>query len=315
MTALTVGFVPAHLAEQVAHAKALLRAQHAQSTRRAYAADLMAFKGWADEVGLEALPASPDTVVLFLSAQAGEGKRPSTLQRRLAAIRHLHREAGHTSPTDTEMVSACMAGIRRTLGVGQRQTAPATSDRVLAMLDTCGNDPAGKRDRLLIALGFGGAFRRSELVGLRVEDLEESAEGLKATIRRSKTDQEGAGQVVPILDGPRLQIKAALHDWLAVGVDSGPIFRRLLKGGGVTQDALTDRSVADIIKHRARLAGLDPALFSGHSLRAGFLTSAAASGASVWKMAEVSRHRKIETLRGYVRNAELFKQHAGAAFM
>lgn len=308
--------VPASLVSQVEQVKTLLRNRHAESTRRAYAADLLAFKGWADKHGVEALPATPQSVALFLAAQAGEGKRPATLQRRLAAIRHLHREAGYPSPTDAEVVTAAMAGVRRTLGAAQRQVAPATAERLQAMLAACGTDLVGKRDRALLALGFGGAFRRSELVALTVEDLEFATEGLKVRIQRSKTDQDGAGQTVPVLDGPRLSVKAAVSDWMAAaGIDSGPLFRRLIKGGTVTPDSLTDRSVANIIKERAEQAGLDANQFSGHSLRAGFLTSAAANGADLWKMAEVSRHRKIETLRTYVRQAQAFQGHAGAAFM
>jgi site-specific recombinase XerD len=308
--------VPASLVSQVEQVKTLLRNRHAESTRRAYAADLLAFKSWADEHGVEALPATPQSVALFLAAQASEGKRPATLQRRLAAIRHLHREAGYPSPTDAEVVTAAMAGVRRTLGAAQRQVAPATAERLQAMLAACGTDLVGKRDRALLALGFGGAFRRSELVALRVEDLEFATEGLKVRVQRSKTDQDGAGQTVPVLDGPRLSVKAAISDWMtAAGIDSGPLFRRLIKGGTVTPDSLTDRSVANIIKERAEQAGLDANQFSGHSLRAGFLTSAAANGADLWKMAEVSRHRKIETLRTYVRQAQAFQGHAGAAFM
>jgi integrase len=184
------------------------------------------------------------------------------------------------------------------------------------MLAACGTNLVGKRDRALLALGFGGAFRRSELVALRVEDLEFAKEGLKVRVQRSKTDQDGAGQTVPVLDGPRLSVKAAVSDWMAAaGIDSGPLFRRLIKGGTVTPDSLTDRSVANIIKERAEQAGLDANRFSGHSLRAGFLTSAAANGADLWKMAEVSRHRKIETLRTYVREAQAFQGHAGSGFM
>ena len=308
--------VPASLVSQVEQVKTLLRNRHAESTRRAYAADLLAFKGWADKHGVEALPATPQSVALFLAAQASEGRRPATLQRRLAAIRHLHREAGYPSPTDAEVVTAAMAGVRRTLGASQRQVAPATAERLQAMLAACGTDLVGKRDRALLALGFGGAFRRSELVALRVEDLEFATEGLKVRVQRSKTDQDGAGQTVPVLDGPRLSVKAAISDWMtAAGIESGPLFRRLIKGGTVTPDSLTDRSVANIIKERAEQAGLDATQFSGHSLRAGFLTSAAANGADLWKMAEVSRHRKIETLRTYVRQAQAFQGHAGAAFM
>lgn len=318
MSALTIpaSTMPVALRDEVEAAKGLIRARHASSTRRAYGADLLVFKAWADQHGLVALPAAPETIVLFLASQSRQGKRPATIQRRLASIRHLHREAGHPSPTDTEVVAATMSGIRRTAGMAQRQAAPATSDVVQAMLATCDQTLAGKRDRALLALGFGGAFRRSELVALTVENLEVTDEGIKVRVAKSKTDQGAAGQVVPVLDGPRLAVKASLTAWLsAAGITAGPVFRSLGKGGRVSTNALSDRSVAAIVKARAQQAGLDASRFSGHSLRAGFLTSAAASGASVWKMAEVSRHRRIETLRTYVRSAESFTAHAGLQFM
>lgn len=318
MTALitAASTLPAALKIEAEQARQFIRARHADATRRAYAADLVAFKGWCDGHDLPALPASPEAVVLFLTAQAAQGKRPATLMRRLAAIRHLHREAGHATPTDAEIVKAALAGIKRTVGCEQRQVAPATADKVRAMLEACGSDLQGKRDRALLAVGFGGAFRRSELVALRVEDLQITDEGLRVHLSRSKTDQEGAGQVVPVLDGAKLRVKAAVADWLqAANITSGPIFRRLARGGRVLPDGLTDRSVAEIVKRRAEQAGLDADQFSGHSLRAGFLTSAAAHGASLFKMMEVSRHRKVDTVRGYVRMAEQFKDHAGSAFM
>jgi site-specific recombinase XerD len=312
--------LPASLLAEAEQVQRFIKARHADATRRAYASDVLAFKAWADTHGLPVLPAAPETVAMFISAQAGLGKRPATLQRRLAAIRHLHRESGLLSPTDTDLVSAAMAGIRRTAGTAQRQVAPATADLVERMLLACDEGLQGRRDRALLALGFGGALRRSEIVALNVEDIEVGPAGLKVHLRRSKTDQDGAGQQVAVLDGARLRVKVALADWLAVaGITSGPIFRRMASdpkvGGRVMPAALTDRSVANIVKRRAEQAGLDPQLFSGHSLRAGFLTTAAASGASLFKMMDVSRHKKVDTIRGYIRQAEQFKDHAGSGFM
>jgi len=135
-------------------------------------------------------------------------------------------------------------------------------------------------------------------------------------VRRSKTDQEGAGQVIPVLNGSRFKVAEAVRAWLqAAQISEGPVFRPLRKGGEVLPVALSTKSVAAIVKGYAERAGLDPALFAGHSLRAGFLTSAAVAGASVFKMMEVSRHRSLETVRGYVRDVELFRDHAGAAFL
>jgi site-specific recombinase XerD len=171
------------------------------------------------------------------------------------------------------------------------------------------------RDRALLLLGFAGAFRRSELVAVNVEDLEEADAGLKVIIRRSKTDQEGQGATIAILKGSVACPVAAAKAWLeAAQIATGSIFRRIRKGGAVG-DRLTAQSVAHIVKAHAERAGLDPTLFAGHSLRAGFLTSAAAKGASIFKMMDQSRHRSADTLKGYVREAEPFQDHAGTGLL
>jgi integrase len=161
-------------------------------------------------------------------------------------------------------------------------------------------------------MGFAGAFRRSELVALDVADIVETTEGLKVLIRRSKADQQGAGATIAIVRGSVACPVAALKGWLtAAAIAEGPLFRRVNKGGRVLPDRLTAQSVALIIKARAKRIGLKPEDFAGHSLRAGFLTSAAKRGASIFKMLDVSRHRNIDTLKGYVRDGELFTNHAG----
>lgn len=182
------------------------------------------------------------------------------------------------------------------------------------MIASCPDTLKGQRDRALLLFGFAGAFRRSELVALTVEDLTSVPEGVKVRIRKSKTDQEGTGQEIAIPNGATLRIAEALKRWLvAAKITTGPIFRRISKSGGVGP-ALSERSVALIVKTYALKAGLDPAHFAGHSLRSGFLTTAAEHGATLLKMVEVSRHRSLDTLRGYVRSAELFKGHAGMDF-
>ena len=184
------------------------------------------------------------------------------------------------------------------------------------MLALCPDTLTGKRDRALLALGFAGAFRRSELVALQVEDLVETPDGLRVLIRRSKTDQEGQGAEVAILRGCRLRPVEAVQAWLAAAeICTGPVFRSVAKGGRVQAVPLSAFSAAQIVKTYAERAGLDPVQFAGHSLRSGFLTSAAEAGASVFKMMEVSRHKSVDTLRSYVRRADLFHEHAGAAFL
>jgi len=172
------------------------------------------------------------------------------------------------------------------------------------------------RDKALLLLGFAGAFRRSELAQLNVADLEFRPEGLRVIIRRSKTDQDGAGQILAVVRGNKACPVAALEAWLAhAEITDGPVFRPVLKGGRVLPERLSSQSVALIVKRHAERVGYNPALFSGHSLRAGFLTSAAARGASLFKMMDVSRHRSADTLRIYIRDAEAFKDHAGAGLL
>jgi len=174
----------------------------------------------------------------------------------------------------------------------------------------------GKRDRALLLLGFALAARRSELVALDVADLKECPEGFRVTIRRSKTDQEAAGAVVAVWRGSIACPVAAVKEWLAAAnIVDGPVFRQVRKGGRLLPDRLSPQNVALIVKAYAKRLGLDPHAFSGHSLRAGFLTSAAARGASLFKMMDVSRHRSVDTLRGYVRDADAVRDHAGAGLL
>jgi integrase len=262
------------------------------------------------------MPAHVGIVAAYLSSLADQGRKASTIGRRAAAIGYHHKMAGHEPPTNQEGVRAVLRGIRRTIGSARQGKAPATADVVKQMLALCPDTLAGKRDRALLALGFAGAFRRSELVALEVTDLAETPDGLRVTILRSKTDQEGQGAEVAILRGCRLRPVEAVQSWLAAAeISTGPVFRPVLKGRRVQAAPLTPHSCAQIVKAYAERAGLDPVHFSGHSLRSGFLTSAAEAGASVFKMMEVSRHKSVDTLRGYVRRADLFHEHAGAAFL
>jgi integrase len=202
------------------------------------------------------------------------------------------------------------------MGMAPAKKMPATAERIVAMAPVTSERLSSLRDRALLLLGFAGAFRRSELCGLDIEDIEQAAEGLRVTIRHSKTDQEGRGTVIAIPWGTVACPVKALKAWIEVaGITTGPVFCPIAKGGRLQNCRLTDRSVAKIVKVHAARAGLDPAKFAGHSLRSGFLTSAAARGASIFKMADQSRHKSMDTLRGYVRDAELFKDHAGKGLL
>jgi len=307
--------LPAALGPDLAAAVDLAKAEKAASTRKAYGTDFRLFTAWCDGKGVSALPASPETVAAYLAAQASTSKT-STLGRRVAAIRYAHKLAGLPLPTDAEGVKATMRGIRRTFGAARVRKAPAVAGKMLSMVATAPDRLAGLRDRALLLIGFGGALRRSELVALDVADVAETETGLLVTIRGSKTDQERVGVTIAIARGDIACPVKALREWLsAAGIEAGPIFRPINKAGAVRASRLTDRSVANIVKAYAERAGFDAGTFSGHSLRSGFLTSAAAKGASIFKMMDVSRHKSVDTLRGYVRDAELFKDHAGAGLL
>ena len=317
-TALTVSHkspVPAIPAADAERARGFANAEKAGATRRAYGTDFAIFRAWCAKRGLGALPASPATIAAFLAHEASRNVKASTIGRRTAAIRYAHKFAGLASPTDDELVKATVRGIRRTLGTAKIKKVPATAERLLAMAANTGAGLKGLRDRALLLIGFAGALRRSELVALNIEDIEEAPDGMKITIRHSKTDQEGAGQTIAIPFGKIACPVAALKDWItAAGIGSGALFRRVNRHGKVGE-RLTDQIVSDIVKEHAERLRLNPKQFAWHSLRAGFLTSAAARGASIFKMMDVSRHRSVDTLRGYVRDAELFKDHAGAGLL
>jgi site-specific recombinase XerD len=301
---------------EVDAARSFAMAEKSEATRRAYRSDFAIFTAWCSARGVQSMPAAPETVNVFLASQAMAGVKASTLSRRVAAIRYAHKLSGHEPPTNAEVVKAELRGIRRTIGAAPEQKDAATADRIVSMIALTPDTLSGLRDRALMLLGFAGAFRRSELVALTVADLIEAPGGVRVTIRRSKTDQESAGQEIAVPAGGKLRAVEAVKAWLsASGITSGPVFRSVNRGGRVLPDALTDRSVALIVKNYAERAGLDPAAYAGHSLRAGFLTSAAETGANVFKMMEVSRHRSVDTLRGYVRRADLFKDHAGSGFL
>ena len=308
--------LPAALGPDLAAAINYAKAEKAPATRKAYGTDFRLFAAWCDAKGAASLPALPETVAAFLAAEAGTGVKPSTLGRRVAAIRYAHKLASLPTPTDAEGVKATIRGIRRTFGGAKVKKSPAVAAKVKGMVATAPNGLAGLRDRALLLLGFAGAFRRSELVALDVADTEQSPAGLRVTVRRAKTDQEGIGRTLAIAKGDIACPVSALAAWLgAAGISSGPLFRPIDKAGTVADSRLTDRSVANIVKAYAARAGFDASAYSGHSLRSGFLTSAAAAGASIFKMMDVSGHRSVETLRGYVRDAELFTNHAGAGLL
>jgi site-specific recombinase XerD len=306
--------LPATLAETVERAGDYARHAKAANTLRAYRADWADFSAWCEGHGLAALPATEATVALYLT-EAAERVKTSTLQRRLSAIAQAHKAAGHVPPTKGR-VSMVWQGIRRAKGTAQHGKAPARTQEVRAMVATCGEGRLGGRDRALLLLGFAGAFRRSELVGLDVADLDFGRDGLTVTLRRSKTDQEGAGQKVGIPYGstPATCPVRNLQEWLeGADVTSGPVFRGVNRWGQVNAARLTDRAVALVVKRCAKAAGLDPALYAGHSLRAGLATAAAEAGVSERTIMAQTRHKSLPMVRRYIRDGNLFRDNAAAA--
>ena len=245
---------------------------------------------------------------LFWPPRQTAGRRWLRSAGGLPPFATLTKLAGHEPPTNSEAVKATLRGIRRTA----TRKAPATADKVLAMVAEAETDLKGLRDRAILLLGFAGAFRRSELVALDASNLHFCDAGLRVTVRKSKTDQEGQGATIAITRGSVACPVAAVRAWVrAADISDGPLFRPVTRMEKISPRRLSARAAAELVKAYARRVGLNAADFSGHSLRSGFLTSAAAKGASVFKMMDVSRHKSIDTLRGYVRDAEMFRDHAG----
>lgn len=287
----------------------------ASNTRRAYRAGWQAFVSWCQESGLDALPAEPATVGLFLTDAADKGTKVSTLRVRLVAIAEAHRLHGHVLDTRHPAIRDVWAGIRRACGAAPTQKAPATSEIVRDLVRAAGQGTGLRvlRDRALVLVGFAGALRRSELVALDVEDLDFRPEGVVLRLRRSKTDQEGQGAEVAIPYGSAeltCPVKA-LRTWLdAASIQAGAIFTSVDKAGVVRPHRLSDRDVARTVKRLVQAAGYDPEAFSGHSLRAGFATTAIRAGVQEGAVMLQTRHKSIAVFRGYVRRATLFTDNA-----
>jgi integrase len=304
--------VEADVAELRTIARAAADASRAPSTERAYATDWRDFSAFALRVCRERMPAEPETVALYVADLRRNGRRPATIARKLAAIAVYHRSAGHPSPCKHDVVRAVVRGTRRALGVAQRQsTALSIADltRVLAHIK---KDPRGVRDRALLLVGFAAALRRSELVAIDVEDLWfEEGRGVVIRIHRSKTDQESAGDAVAITNGSESTTcpVTALRDWLWMsGITSGPVFRRVRRGGAIGPVALTGYAVARITATRAAKAGLDGD-FSGHSLRSGFATAAARAGSSERAIMRHGRWRDTASARRYIRDGSRWEDN------
>lgn len=298
------------------HIKDNLYNSLAPSTREMYRRDFFIFTMWCERMKVQRCPATPETVAGFITSQDLEGIKPATLVHRLAAIKKAHEAYGYQSPTNHAVVKGVLKGIKRNRGTAPNKKAAATAERLEQMVSYCIPTTLGVRDKAILLLGFAGAFRRSELVSLTMNDIERTPEGIKVTIRKSKGDQEGKGQTIAILNGTRFRVVDHLYFWLKqAGIKEGFLFRSVLKSGKVQEKPLMAKDVARLVKKYAGLAGFTKETFAGHSLRAGFITSGANAGADIIKLMEVSRHKKPETVIGYVRESKLFENHAGEKFL
>jgi len=295
----------------------LTRGQNA-NTARAYRSAAKHFARWCEGFGYSALPASPKTLEGYVADLAAAGRKPSTITQRLAAIRKLHETADLESPTGHPRVREAMKAARKTLGTRPEKKAPATVERIAAMLAHVDRSTvSGKRDAALLLFGFASAMRRSELVALQVEDLELTPSGLLVLIRKSKTDQTGEGMLRPVLFGREETCPAkALAVWLeAAGITEGPVFRSVDRSGKV-RPSLSAGMVARIVKKYAtKVPGLKPSDFAGHSLRSGVATSSSERGASLQAIANLGGWKRIETAAGYVQKQDAWKDHAAKGLL
>ncbi len=281
------------------------------ATRRAYRADLASY-----EASGRNIPSTPATVAEFL-AECAATCAVATVQRRLAAISKAHVTIGADDPTKAEIVRATMRGIRRSVGTAQREATPVLKEDLAQMLTQMGDTPKDIRDKALLLVGFAGAFRRSELVGLDVADIEHVRQGVVILLRRSKTDQEGRGRKIGIPYGrTRWCPVKSLTDWLDhAGINDGPIFRPVDRHGHIANQRLSGEAVSIVVKQRAKKAGFDPDAYSGHSLRAGLATSAAIAGVSTLSIRRTTGHASDAMLTRYVRIGDIFTDNAAAAVL
>lgn len=307
------------IAPELEAAREYILAGVPKNTQRAYAADWAAFSEWCEDHRQAALPASPATIAAYLSSQA-RGLKASTLRRRLAAIAKMHSVKGHPNPCGTAPVKATMRGIEATIGTRAQGKAPVTNDALTRMIDGYGTrtDLDALRARALLLVGFAGAFRRSELSDLRMNDLTWSPEGVVILVRKSKTDQRGEGlqKAVPYIGG-RMCAAGALAAWVrAVGSGDGPVFRPILRTGTATiARPLSTQSIALIIKVSAERVGIDPGTVSGHSLRAGHVTEARSRGIADAATMQTTGHKRVETLEMYDRRNNPFSKGSAASVL
>ena len=285
----------------------------AEETLRAYATAWKGFRAWCETNNLPSLPAEPETLILYLTDRASAGIRPATWLKWCAAVSHYHRAAGYESPSAAPAVRRAIKGLRRRYGSAQTQKAPLLIDELRGALALLPETIRGRRDAALLLLGFAGAFRRSELAGLDVGDIEETRQGLVVTLRFSKTDQEGRGRTVAIPFGrqPLTCPVRAVRAWRDIAaIRSGPLLRSVDRHGNVSKRRMHPETVAAVVKRLCAAIGLDAGRYAGHSLRAGLVTSALLAGSDDRSVMRQTGHKGREMVDRYNRAAQMWRDNA-----
>ena len=293
-----------------------LKSSKANNTLRAYKSDFKDFEIFCVRHGLNSLPTEPKIISLYLT-HLSKNSKISTLRRRIVSISMVHKLKGHYLDTKHPIIVENLMGIRRVKGSIQQGKKPILINHLKLIINSINkknlNETKILRDKAIILIGFGGGFRRTELISIDYEDLEFVPEGLKIIVKKSKTDQFGEGMIkgIPYFDDKNYCPVINLKNWLEISnIKTGPIFRRFLKGSVLTNNRLTDQSVVLIIKEYLRLSGIENKNFAGHSLRSGFATVAADSGADERSIMAMTGHKTTQMVRRYIREANLFKNNA-----
>jgi len=294
-----------------------LQNSKANNTVRAYKSDFNDFELFCVQNGFKSLPSEPKIVSLYLTHLSTKDVKMSTLKRRLVSIGVIHKLKGHYLDTKHPSIIENIMGIKRRKGSIQKGKKPLLINNLKMLINVIDEQKIEGikklRDRSIILIGFSGGFRRNELVSLDYQDLDFVQEGLKINLRKSKTDQFGEGSIkaLPYFKNSQYCPVVSLRNWLDVAkINSGALFRRFSKGSRLTEKRLTDQTVALLIKEYLQLAGIDNKNYSGHSLRSGFATSAAESGAEERSIMAMTGHKSTEMVRRYIKEANLFKNNA-----
>ncbi|MGC9225349.1 MAG: site-specific integrase [Terracidiphilus sp.] len=295
--------------------KAFVLSSRSQATVKAYRREWSHFERWCCDHGLAALPATAETVAMYI-ADCASACSVGTITRRLTAITKAHLAAGHpTTPATTKhfLVGMTLKGIKRVVGTAQHGKVPLLTADIRKLASCCPKRLLGLRDRALVLVGFSGAFRRSEISAIDVSHIRWCQEGIVLTLPKSKTDQDAAGREVGIPRGRGAGTcpVRALQEWLSeAGIVGGPVFRRVDRHGNISAARLYPDSISKLLKRAAARAGMSVDGISGHSLRAGHATQAARNGISELTIMRQTGHKSRPMVRRYIRRGQIFAENA-----